>query len=521
MGAVAVVSLFTLDGYASGFEPVVRERQPHVVPLGFNPTSGFHLKVEGAPGEYGVEISDDLIEWTFLENAVVEEEPVTVVDSEAVGLSRRFYRATGLFEESEYHVLDFHWGVESEPGQGRLVAGYRTADRVIFQNAGADKSLLRSHNPSGAGTRLTPPSRIEAGAFRATGANDAFAESTAGGFAIYFPASSGGHAYADEEIRQARILEMVSMRGNRDTLAGMGAGRYTLDETIEGREISLGVLGRRSRNASLEALEGEWGFVRLMIDSPGGKFNAGAYAGTMDVREGNLEVSYAREAELQFALDGNWGGGNLGFVDEADSFAIPVDVEADGTFRLSPGGGVLDGFVTRTGNLFAAARVVPDLSPTTADYSSETVVESDYQYMLGIRRDPDPDLTGRSYRILGQMFLLEDGRYEVGAFSDAANRFVFDDEGVSTETITFQTVGTDLAGNAAQGSQNIELEVEVSIDPNGMIRMDGGRLDKDISFNVFGFAQEGGDVLVLALGFMADDGGSGGVGVLLAKEIVE
>ncbi len=520
-GAVVAVSLFSQYSEASGFEPVIREKQPEVVPLGFNPSSGFQLRIDGAPGVYGVEISDDLQQWSLLENAVVDEGPVTVLDGDAVGLKRRFYRATGVFEESEYHFLDFHWGVETEPGQGRFVAGYRSVDRMVFQNAGSNKSLLRFRNGFGASTRLTPPSQIETGAFLLDGTAEAFAEYTAAGLDINYPATSGEHAYADAIEREARNLELVAMRGNRDTLAGMGGGGYTLDETIQGREIRLGVMGRRSRNASLDALEGDWGFIRFLIDPSNGVFNAGAFAGGIDAQAGRFDGTYAREAEIQLALDGTWGGGNLAFVDEPETFSIPVEVEPDGTFRLSPEGDVFDGFVTRTGNLFTTARVAPEVSLSGSGHASDVVGEANYQYMIGIRRDPNPELSGRSYRILGQMLLLEDGRYEVGAFRDAGNRFAFDEQGVSTETITFQTVGTDLAGNAVQSNESIRLEVEVSIDANGMIRMDGGRLDKDISFNVFGFAQEGGDVLVLALGFMADDGSSGGVGVLLAKEIVE
>ena len=415
---LAAVALAVSHGQATTlFDPVVEWQKPGISDMSFSSGEGFGMSIQGEPGIYPVQVSENLSDWRFLKDVVVGSGPERLVDAESAGLDRRFYRAAGN-ELSHYHFVMPFAGVETSSGSGRLVSGFRKMDTTLSIGGGGE-AALHFFNERMAGTEAAPPNRALR-AFRGEGlAFGVVGEMTSSGFDWQFPQTSGTDPFGREQTVEAFSLPMAAIEADRTTFAGIATRDYQAAGAA-GNGIVLGMMTRKSENASLDALEGEWGFVRWLQKSYswGVRYNMAAYASSIHPQDNEMEFTYVRDVEMAHDGTGGYLDVNLDHGDEAFSERGAISVAPDGTFELF--GGSIRGFFSTSGDFFAAAFVSPtllyDLEPgekVEDEATSEDERDFDSEYFVGVRRDTSPQLGGRTYRILGQGTIVAGGKFEI------------------------------------------------------------------------------------------------------------
>lgn len=98
-----------------------------------------------------------------------------------------------------------------------------------------------------------------------------------------------------------------------------------------------------------------------------------------------------------------------------------------------------------------------DINPTGFTIQIPTSVESDSpgqsQYLVAVRRDTNPQLAGRSYRLMGKGIIAQAGKFEVFALSPEENTLTIAANGLTaTETNKIDWFAADFNGQPDQGS---------------------------------------------------------------------
>ncbi|MFU8894390.1 MAG: hypothetical protein ACNA8L_12270 [Luteolibacter sp.] len=317
-------------------------------------------------------------------------------------------------------------------------------------------------------------------------------------------------------------LSLHSINDNLTTLVGSGLGEYTITEgegVTDGREGMLAFIGRKCTNASIEALEGEWGFIRYLVEAneQGSIYNVSAYVCDMNAQNNTLDVEYVREVEIEQFLNGAPVEIDLQFADESEIINLPIDIRTDGRINIAD---ELHGFVSSSGDFIAASGVGPDIfNLIDPNESIELPVEEvKSQFLIAVPLETNPQLAGRGYRVTGIGNWVTNSRFELVTHPDDANTLVFSADGLTAD-LTYKANGYSVPFQGGGISEAINppqtFTLDVAIDSNGLVRM--GFDDDGVEAVVFGFVRNGGDVLILGGGYEVGDGA--GIDTLIAIEI--
>ena len=82
--------------------PVVQP--PRIAETGISPEGEFQLTITGAPGEYRIEVSDDLQEWNSWRVFGFDGEAATLSDPESTNAERRFYQLDAWLTADGFHI---------------------------------------------------------------------------------------------------------------------------------------------------------------------------------------------------------------------------------------------------------------------------------------------------------------------------------------------------------------------------------------------------------------------------------
>lgn len=506
---------------STGASPAIREVRPAVDLFEFRPGEGVHLEFLAPGGNFDVEVSDDLGGWAPLSTVTAVNGRGIFTDTEALGLSRRFYRVAGSFSESDYHLLDPVFSIEHGlPGESLQPAGFRfllSEDNVTLQSANNDEGLFifdgESWDVEGI-YRPTDTPRLRSLVERAeSGTGDSGTHS--------FQYAPGGLTLLAPEEEHA--VPFTTLEGDRDFLLGRAVSSFQ-EESREGVEISMPFMARKSIDATPELVAGDWGFVLLRTEMEEGGNDGVGYQGIVFTGEvgtdGRLSFAPAQVTDvhqpLQDGLNIELGSGAIG----------------DGNLTISPDGKVdflpdlseqsdFTGFTSPSGNFMTLAAtepasVLPDGVESVEDDAPDTVRIA---YALGVKRDFAPDLAGNNYRVFRSGFWIEPDRFEINISpEDEAETLAFSQDGETASRMAFfESYWTSFDGAPEQELGNFgEIDyTSVSIDGQGMIHLEG-RLpdDSNVAF-LFGFSHDDGRVLVLFDGFGGEEEGAD-IGMIVA-----
>lgn len=103
------------------------------------------------------------------------------------------------------------------------------------------------------------------------------------------------------------------------------------------------------------------------------------------------------------------------------------------------------------------------------------------------------------------------------------NGLVFGSDGeTATETNVLAWFAAESDGTQREGSDGpFNLDYNVTIDPNGLIRMHGEIAEEGLEYALIGFAQEGSGILLLTKAIAVPDDGAGDIAVVIAVEVTE
>ncbi len=508
---------------------------PDLSELRFDPAEGFGMTVEGLPGAYGVEFSDDLESWDMFDEAIVAAEPVRLTDAQSLGLGSRFYRIGDVAVFPEYHVLLSFWGLEVEPGLSSFLMGFDWPDGVFLDK---ERQRIVVRNPAEAESRTA----ISSGGGEVTGdfgrASVRFEESASfsgGGFTVHLPEESDetGTAFAwdlpmkplggfAQETGPAGLLGGTALRQ-----AEFGGG------TGERVEFVQAFMARKSAEAGIGDLVGDWGIVRLEIegDTEENLYTVLSAPVTITGDDGGTFFVQGTEIETEMVhfFDGSNPERRYFEPTEAD-FAFPLQVSPNGEVLLSVEGfgrqghdsQDMAGFMSPAGDFFVLAEGWPAIHHARIDTVPEGAGDgfAAHQLFLGVRRDASPELAGREYRLEGQSFWVSRWDFEMlpSGPDGVAGSLAFDDAGEATLTLEDLIVflpfhDGDQEGIVVSTEEPDEIPLTYTVAADGRLNFDMDAITDPGEQAFFtGFVQEGGRVLILGLGFAGEDGEGGDEG---------
>lgn len=482
------------------------------------------MTVSAAPGTYVIEVSDDLASWVPLDELVIDGFSGTFSDPTSLSLDRRFYQVEGSFESSDYHSIDLYHSVESGATNGWLYSGYRRHHTLRLSNAGIPSTRLQWMDTRMSDIRLQSGGDTKVSAFiESEFAGGPFLVDTlADRLDVSFPGFSQGNPFEYQETRLPFEYTAHAINNDLTTLVGGGVSEYTITENQEvtnGREVFLSLMGRKSRDASLGALEGAWGGIRYLVEASdwGANYNVGAYAFDVNSTAGEFQFSYVREVEFEQIFNPSQVHVNLEHEDGADQFALTIDLQSDGSVNIND---EIHGFVSSSADFLVGVSVDPSLfDQIEVDESIEVnEEEAASMFLIAVPRDTNPQLAGRSYRMIGMGTWITPSNFETVTQPYAENTLVFSADGTTVD-ITYQGNGFNAGFGGGGIIEAIDppqtVTLNVAVDANGLVRMNFETEDFEVA--IFGFARKGGDVLVLGGGYRDED--VGGMDSLIAIEI--
>jgi len=506
---------------ATVWNSATTEEVPGVTFAGMTP-SGFRFEISAPPGDYPVQYSTNLLQWFPL--GVIEPPVGTgdIVDAGALGRPAGFYRAAGGFEETRMHVIALESAVESSGFPGYQMLG------GLWSGHSNEAALFQSSNPADGLLRLVGGTfsqfRIEPGNTYA---------SLAGYAEIYgdedvFPVIKGVDSFnviTDDDVE----IEFFKLEGGEHSLVGLFNDTYDYDDpdsdyTSTEESIGMVFLAAKCTDAQEADMTGDWGFVINLIEAEPDRVLYSGMAVVASMAAAPLRASVSKVTE--FKIDQFF---DPAFVDaysvvEAINEVFPASLSADGSFQLDAGM-QFKGFVSPSARFFAVAATDPgveSIPPSEEDVFQPVLAEAQTQVIVGVKRDPDPQLGGKTYRIIRKGWWVEDDGFEIDRSADG-DRLVFNAGGTSvtrnSESL-FTTVFFDgVIKNSVPGEETVSLTLAVTKDPaTGQIDMEGGFTEDGevFTYRSFGFAQEGGDLLVLVDSITTSSDGSAGLGLIIA-----
>ena len=524
--------LFALAVGTAGAESPDFSDTPLLSNLSFAPGSGFQLSVEGLPGEYHVVYSDDLSEWDTLSETVVAAEPVPLIDSESLGVPRRFYRIEEASLFPEYHTLLSTWGLQAEPGISSFLMGFIQPDGLFIDSEG-EQVIVRRPADAFASTSIHFDGSVDvSGEYGLQSTRFAIPTIFAGGGITLNIPGDDEESDPSWELPMKPLGAIAPADGTANMLTGTSIRHATYDGG-ERFEFVQAFMARKSVDAGIDDLTGDWGIVRLEIEGDSEEILYTVLSAPVTISDedgGTFALNGIEiETEMRHFFDGSDPERRYFEPTEID-FAFPIQVNPNGEVVLSiegfgrPGQDVqhLAGFISPDANFLTLA----EGWPSVYDARNEMVPEgacngfAAHQLFLGVRRDPNPDLAGKEYRLEGQSFWVSRWDFEMlpSGPDGIAGGLSFDQNGEATLTLEDLIVRLpfydgDQGGIIVETEDPDEIPLSYTIAPDGRLNFDMSDLTDPGDEAFFtGFAQEGGRALILGLGFAGqnDEGGDEG-----------
>ena len=532
--ATASLAALSLNAYANESDPL--PEGPTLLPKSFESGEGFRLDVDGLPGVYGIQYSDDLSQWNPFSEIVLTDEPVSLADPETLEKSSRFYRIEQVSLFPQYHTLLSSWALQASPGVSSFLMGFMQLEG-LFVDPEREQVIVWQPADAFARTSVHSDGSVEVSAnyglhpSRST-APAGFAD---GGLVIQVPEEEDGdHTYHAWDLPMNPLGAFDPENG----LAGMLTGTTIRTADLDGGsgerfEFIQAFLARKSVDAGIGDLVGDWGIVRLEIESD---FEENLYTvlsvpvNITDENGGTLNVTGTEiETEMIHFFDGSDPVRRYFEEVEAD-FSFPFAVSPTGEVLLSvegfgrPGQDTqpLAGFMSPSADFLVMAEGWPNIYDVREGDVPEDAGEgfAAHQLFLAVRRDLNPDLAGRQYRLEGQSFWVSRWDFEMlpSGADGVAGSLSFDQNGEATLTLEDLIVflpfyDGDQDGITVETDDPDEIPLSYSVAADGRLNFDMSDITDPGEEAFFtGFVQEGGRVLILALGFAGEDGEGGDEG---------
>ncbi len=513
---------------ATVWSPAVTEESPEVRSAAIT-AGGFRIEIDAPPGSYPVEKSANLAGWEAEGEASGTLGAVSYTDAGARESPVGFYRVGGSFDQGLLHGLGFVSRVESSgmlpdgDTYGGLWTGH-SFETGRVQSADPADALLRIDAMAASAFRIQPSNpHAVLGAYIETSRQPEVSALAMGEASWMVPAGDGGPP-----------VTLLTLEGEGGALAGISeeseqqsSGFYQSTTA----EFGLFLAAPAVVDANPADLQGDWGFVRVLVeaDPAGALFSGAAYTGSISAAGTALAVEAGNEFEIEQSFSPATVTVSESF-DPAVDVTLTVDLAAEGSVRIfePEEENSLEGFVSPTAKWMAAASTSPGievLPEGQAEHYAAHLPEASTQLLLGVKRDATPALAGKTYRIVRCGWYVESGAFEIDR-SGEGDRLVFSADGQSaTRTSDFVFRAVTFSGELDSSTPGDELgtfPMSVSTAGDGSISL-AATLEEDdetMDLHTFGFAQEGGDVLVL-VDAASSTGGSASLGVIIAVREVE
>lgn len=507
---------------------------PELSSTSFTPGEGVRLAVDGLPGTYAIQWSDDLSSWNPLGSVTVLAEPLELLDPNSVNAQERFYQVHDVSVFPEYHILLSTWGLKAEPGTSSFLMGFTQPDALFLDQDGgqvvvwghAEASSTTAIESGGAvqvtGTDGSEPHRFATSATPADGGLTVHLPEDLDGdittLEWYLPMLPLGHSEGD-------LPDMLSGTALRNAQFGGGTG--------EGIEFVQAFMARKSIGATITDLVGDWGIVRLEIEGDAEENLYTVLSAPVTISSENGGTFSVQGTEIETEMIHYFDGSDPErryFEATVADFEFPIHVSPSGEVLVPiegfgrPGqtSQNLAGFMSPAGDFLVLAEGWPEIHRARTGDLPDGAGNgfAAHQLFLGVRRDLNPDLAGKEYRLEGQSFWVSRWDFEMlpSGPDGIAGRLSLDHNGEATLTLEDLIVHLPFY-DPQQGGIRVELDDPDEIPLSYTVAADG-RLSFDMSgltgpgdqAYFTGFVQEGGRVLILGLGFAeeSDQGGDQG-----------
>jgi hypothetical protein len=330
-------------------------------------------------------------------------------------------------------------------------------------------------------------------------------------------------------------------------VGALGAGAYALSTssgmyardiaaiTYERRGFFQAFAAEKSENAQFADLAGDWAFTRLEVEvSPGSNdiiytvltFPAAvteADLGGFFVPEGTEFI----ESEFLQELDGS-GVEKRRFEStfaEADA-VIPWELSSDGEIFWDNGDTgqpgrdpqVFGGFVTPTSDVIVLAEGVPGIYPwrNGDEPAPDLNLFSAHQVFVGIKRNTNPKLNGRKYRLVGVKFHPKADRFELASWNEST-RLHFQGKHGGTWWMDADGKTVSLGNSGQVGvtpfSQRGRFRFGYRVEGDGRIFLDLGAIDNLEEGLVNGYASTDNRMLVFSHALSLNNEENGEIGM--------
>lgn len=431
-----------------------------------------------------------------------------------------------------YHALTGRWALESEPDTATFGTGL-TQSQAAIANA-ADGTLVFRNDCEHEGRFI---SRADGGVLGDGSTVEEIAacsDTDRPVPAAFLPdvitldhpeSVDGGVTESAWQIALERVGTATT-----DGLPDVASGTARIDATdgsvFDSREFVHTIMARKSDNASIDDLVGDWGVVRLEINMGDGPKDILHSSVALPLRitdeSGGMfdfsEDFFFTETELiQFATGANTQ--KEFFTQYKENGKIPMTVDnAQGLITLQ---GEQSGFMAPDGDFFAWGQ-----SMIRADDPGSEDLLSVHQWLFGVRRDDTPDLDGKTFRIAGPGHFAHSGGFEMVPWIDSASLAFKSGNKVdivldtSESSVEFASAGAEITRNNPAASTLSDLDYGVGgTDKPGLIDIDVTAAAGVGDAFLTGFAQLGSRLLVLQYGTATDTGGGdyeGEISILFA-----
>ena len=508
---------------ASVWTPQVSPKLAEVTQASLQPGSGFSLAIEAPPGSYDLTYSQNPSEalWQSLTTLNPLDGTASFLHAPAATRPRGFYRVGGTYTSEDYHVIipafALEWGfVNSQESTPR---GDLTSE-IVVMDAGLDSqnntsALLRRGTGTLSQQYISPTLDFLEG-YSATTHPRNFDVVTFSPHGFLAPIAAGPYSlpYA-EATREAFTFSYLALEPDRASLVAQGSRSYSGSTSVvnppdpaifDGRKVEMPFLIRKSTNANANALAGAWGKVSLTAGTTFVDLGASFVSYQNNVSVAEIIASSPTLAvmnvsrDLSVKVDQPYDAiENLQSYSDENivAFQLPIQLTSEGSITLG-GVGLTDsvGAASPTSDLIVVARADPSPTEVPEDgfFSPEETMET--EVAIAVRRTLEPELAGKSYRVLHLGFSVSDGSFKLNEGS-AGDQITFDEDGTAAAfTATQKQHAVTFGGTSSLQTSLVSRSYDVEVEADGVITLSSA--SGAFLYELKGFAQVGSDQIILA-----------------------
>ncbi len=530
---------------ATPWLPQVEPIAPGLTGVHYDAGAGYRMDFNAAPGSYTVWFSPDLSIGSWVDQATVTVPAGGIAgshtDAAASSRPKGFYRLEGGITAGAYRLMipshTLEWGFGDPP----LARGDFSRGMTRFD------ATLEIRDPLLGGVmQLENGSAIIHGMRPGLGFPDAYGDALPGnrlplladaqGFDLPLPEAPFGTPFGSG-TEAGRMIEVRPLEPDDNVLAAISprfhqATTYGPEPAdFEGISIELPLLVRKSTNADATDLAGPWGFVVFGGESYDRMFGEEDSGNVIEYRvnvvTGEITAGASDQGTLDVLMDRSFSVRQpfdparpieASAGEDAEGFAIPFQLDVDGGIVIAgepPDGASITGQVSPGAAFMALASFVP--GPGISGYESGIDLES--EIVLGVKRDTNPDLDGRGFDMLWLSLFIDEGEIEI-IRTRKGSTLTFDaaaGEVSANLAMDWDYIGFDGWHGSGGDEEMMEFALPYSVGQDGLILF--GFEDEEESFNVSGFLQQEGGLIVM--GVMSEEPGENSyeTGLLILREI--